>query len=64
MACLNAKVKSIIKERVKTQSIKKEVITFDSSLLECDLSSSEFKSQSSSQLLIQPTFINLTSLLI
>ena len=49
MAGLDAKVKSIIKETVKSQSIKKEAISFDLSLLECDLTSSEFNSQSFSQ---------------
>ena len=44
MAGLDAKVKSIINETVKSQSIKKEAITFDSSLLECDLTSTEFNS--------------------
>ena len=42
MAGLDAKVKSIIKETVKGQSIKKEVMSFDSSLLECDLTNTEF----------------------
>ena len=37
LAGLDAKVKSIIKETVKSQSIKKEAISFDSSLLKCDL---------------------------
>ena len=39
MAGLFAKVKSVITETVKSQSIKKEAITFDSSLLECDVTS-------------------------
>ena len=46
MAGLDAKVKSIIKETVKSQSIKKEGIMFDASLLECDLTTKEFNSQS------------------
>ena len=46
MAGLDAKVKSIIKETVKSASIKKEAITFDSSLLECDLSTTEFNAPS------------------
>ena len=39
MASLAAKVKSIIKDTVKSQSIKKESLYFDPSLLECDLTS-------------------------
>ena len=46
MAGLDAKVKSIIKETVKSQFIKKEAITFDPSLLECDLTTKEFNAQS------------------
>ena len=49
MAGLDAKVKSIIKETVKSQSIKKEAISLYSSLLECDLTSAEFNTQSFSQ---------------
>ena len=41
LAGRDAKVKSIIKETVKSQSIKKEAIEFDQSLLECDLTSTE-----------------------
>ena len=37
LAGLDAKVKSIIKDTVKSQSIKKESLYFDTSLLECDL---------------------------
>ena len=37
LAGLDAKVKSIIKEIVKSHFIKKDAITFDASLLECDL---------------------------
>ena len=51
MAGLDAKVISIIKDTFKSQSIKKEAISFDSSLLECDLTSMEF----SAQLFSQPT---------
>ena len=47
LAGLDAKVKSIIKETVKSQSIKKEAIYFDPSLLECDLTSEAIKSQQS-----------------
>ena len=39
MAGLGAQVKSIIKDTVKSQSIKKKAITFDPSLLDCDLTS-------------------------
>ena len=39
LADLDAKVKSIIKDTFKTQYIKKEYLYFDSSLLECDLTS-------------------------
>ena len=39
LAGLDAKVKSIIKYTVKSQSIKKESLYFDSSLLECELTS-------------------------
>ena len=49
LAGLDAKVKSIIKETVKSQSIKKEAVAFDSSLLECDLTNKEFGPQTSSQ---------------
>ena len=37
LAGLDAKVKSIIKDTVKSHSIKREAIEFDQSLLECDL---------------------------
>ena len=37
LANLDAKVKSIIKETVKSTSIKKESMMFDPSLIECDL---------------------------
>jgi len=37
LAGLDAKVKSIIKDTVKSHSIKREAIKFDQSLLECDL---------------------------
>ena len=47
LAGLDAKVKSIIEETVKRQSIKKEAIYFDPSLLECDLTSEAIKSQQS-----------------
>ena len=40
LAGLDAKVKSIIADTVKSQSIKKEAILFDTSLLECDVISS------------------------
>ena len=46
MAGLDAKGKSIIKEMVESQSIKKETIKFDASLLECDLTTKELNSQS------------------
>ena len=46
MAGLDAKVKSIIKETVKSQFIKKDAIIFDASLLECDLTNKEFNSHS------------------
>ena len=49
MAGLDAKVKSIIKETAKSQSIKKEVIAFDSSLLECDLTNTGHGQFTSSQ---------------
>ena len=39
LAGLDAKVKSIIKDTVKIQSIKKESLYFDPSLLECELTS-------------------------
>ena len=45
LAGLDAKVKSIIKETVKSQSIKKEAINFDSSLLECDLTLEDLNCQ-------------------
>ena len=38
---LDAKVKSIIKDTVKSTSIKKETMDFDQSLLECELTSTE-----------------------
>ena len=41
----DAKVISIIKDTVKSQSIKKESMYFDSSLLECDLTSMDVKPQ-------------------
>ena len=41
MAGLDAKVKSIIKNTVKSTSIKKETMEFDQSLLECELTSTE-----------------------
>jgi len=49
LAGLDAKVKSIIKETVKSQFIKKEAISFDSSLLECDLTNTGHGQFSSSQ---------------
>ena len=53
------KVKSIIKETVKSQSIKKESLMFDHSLIECELTSDAFDnrpsvSQSSSKRSRQP----------
>ena len=39
LAGLDAKVKSIIRDTVKSQSIKKESLYFDPSLLECELTS-------------------------
>ena len=45
MAGLDAKVITIIKDTVKSQSIKKESMYFDSSLLECDLTSMDIKPQ-------------------
>ena len=39
LASLDAKVKSIIKDTVKSQSIKKESLYYDPSLLECNLTS-------------------------
>ena len=44
LAGLDAKVKNIIKETVKSQSIKKEAMYCDPSLLECDLFSEAIKS--------------------
>ena len=44
-AGLDAKVKHIIKETVKSQSIKKEAMYFDPALFECDLTSRAIKSQ-------------------
>ena len=46
---LDAKVKSIIKETVKSQSIKKENLTMDPSLFECELTNTEFGAHSFSQ---------------
>ena len=47
---LQEREKSIkIKEKVKSQSIKKEAIYIDSSLLECDLTSTEVATQSFAQ---------------
>jgi hypothetical protein len=37
MAGLDAKVKSIIKDTVKSHSIKRDAIEFDQSLLDCEL---------------------------
>ena len=37
LACLDAKVKIIIQDTVKSQSITKKAILLDSSLLECEL---------------------------
>ena len=49
LANLDAKVKGILKETVKSQSIKKEAIMFDSSLIECQLVSEAFDARPSSQ---------------
>ena len=46
---LDAKVKSILKEMVKSQSIKKENLIIDSSLFECVLTNTEFDTHSFSQ---------------
>ena len=46
---LDAKVKSIIKETVKSQSIKNENLTIDPSLFECDLTNTESGARSFSQ---------------
>ena len=48
-ANLDAKVKSIIKDTVKSQSIKKEAILFDSSLIECELTTEALSAKPSSQ---------------
>ena len=48
---LGAKVKSIIKETVKSQSIKKEAIMFDPSLIECELASEAVDARPSSPLI-------------
>ena len=65
LASLDAKVKSIIKETVKSQSIKKGAILFDSSLIECELVSeaidAKFSSQPSSKRFRQPDTIDLRS---
>ena len=45
---LDAKVKSIIKDTVKSQSIKKEAISFDSALFENELTCDEKDSHHSS----------------
>ena len=67
---LAAKVKSIIKDIVKSTSIKKETMEFDQSLLECDLTSTEANTQhfshtasssSTSKRHRQPEFIDLRS---
>ena len=67
---LAAKVKSIIKDTVKSTSIKKENMDFDQSLLECDLTSTEVNTQhfprtasssSNSKRNRQPDFIDLRS---
>ena len=70
LAHLDAKVKSIIKDTVKSTSIKKETMSFDQSLLECELTSTEANtrqhsrhttSSSSSKRYRQPELIDLRS---
>ena len=65
LASLDAKVKSIIKDNVKSQSIKKEAILFDPSLIECDLVSEAIdakpSSQPSSKSFRQPDTVDLRS---
>ena len=69
LANLDAKVKSIIKETVKSASIKKESMMFDSSLIECDLTMNAIDSrapplsqtQTSSKRSRQPETIDLRS---
>ena len=48
MTGLDATMKSIIKETVKSQFIKKEAMTFGPSLLDCELTFTEDQSQTSS----------------